>query len=156
MQNDTPVKPDHDSKFMVGVFINFDGLGALLLSILTFIFAGVGDSALSYPSEDVNSVIAKKQQTLNIIGFVIIFLLVYWVICNISLVMWSKGKRSWNFVIAGLSILHILGFGILMMVSRQDFATMCFCVSLGWNLILLPKVLPEKKKTTNPDKTAIS
>jgi len=141
MQNQIPSKPSLLLRIICGVLLNFDGLSSLLLSLFSIVFIGLGD-----PTVDG---IGLKARSLQIASIVALILLAYFIFCNVTLAFWADGRRKWDLILAGLSILHILGFSSLYIAMPADFFAFTFYLSLGVNLVILALVFLGKKKRTN-------
>jgi hypothetical protein len=88
---------------IVSIIIILNILATFFIGFVAFYYIGVGDPTSN--TVDIGAFIKQKHMELVITKALTMFFIIGFIV---SMIIWLKGKRYWNFILSGLALLHIL------------------------------------------------
>lgn len=78
-------------------------VATLFIGFISFYYIGVGDPAGD--AVDIEAFVIQKHLQLTVVKTLTMFFMIGFIV---SLILWLKGKRYWDFMLSGLALLHLL------------------------------------------------
>lgn len=139
VENQNTVKPAILSSCLALIILSLAGLSALFFGFIYLVGAANADPTSNL---DAKTAILLRGQTVAILTFL------YLVICLVSPFFWYNRGRSWNYVILGLGLIHLVGSTYLAISPNweSDLTRLYLYSSAIMNLILVAVMILDRKR----------
>jgi uncharacterized membrane protein len=141
MQNQMQMKPTDLSLRIVSIVAAINSLVTLLIGALWVLIIEISEPSPREMKLDLESIaVQRDQEQLTVLLSVGICVIIY----LIALVFWINGKRFWDFILLGLTLLHLVGLYYLV-ISFFGYLPAVLFIPLALDLIILVTIIVDKR-----------
>jgi hypothetical protein len=140
MENQNRLKPTALSSIIVSSIVVLDILSTLLVGFILYALIEMSDPVVDI-SFDLEAFYKQKDHDQLTLGLIIFTFIIVFVI---ALILWIKGKCFWDFIISGLTLMHLVGINYLV-ASIYGFQLIIFIPSLILDFAILAVIFLDRK-----------